>query len=115
MVVEDYIEILSKSSSGNPYNVRFYLEANRVSAFCSCPAGENRKLCKHIIQIINGEDSILFDINQKNLMSEVVSHLRNTNIPHLISDLRENEILLEKAQENVKKAKKTLEKGILKK
>jgi hypothetical protein len=115
MVIENQIEILSKSSSGNPYTVRFYLEKNNVSAFCSCPAGQSRKLCKHIIKIINSEDSILFDTNQKNLMSAIISHLQNTDIPRLISNLRENEILLEKTQENVKKAKKALEKVILKK
>jgi hypothetical protein len=115
MIIENQIEILSKSSSGNPYTVKFYLEENSLSAFCSCPAGKNRQICKHIIQIINGEDSILFDNNQKSFMGKIVSHLQNTNIPDLISKLRENEILLEKVQEDVKKTKKALEKAILKK
>jgi uncharacterized Zn finger protein len=115
MDIDNYIEILSKSSSGNPYTVRFYMEENGISAFCSCPAGENRKLCKHIIRIINSDDSILFDNNQKNLLGKINSHLQNTDIPRLVSSLRENEILLEKTQENVKKAKKALEKVILKK
>lgn len=115
MVIAKSIVILSKSSSGNPYSVRFYLEENRISAYCSCPAGENHKLCKHIIQIINSEDSILFDNNQYNLMKEICSHLQNTEIPNLVSNLRENEILLEKSQENVKKAKIALGKAVLKK
>jgi uncharacterized Zn finger protein len=113
MVIENYIEILSKSSTGIPYTVKFYLKEKGISANCSCPAGENRRLCKHIIQIINAEDSILFDNNQKNLLEKINSHLQNTDIPRLISSLREKEILLEKTQENVKKAKKSLEKAIL--
>lgn len=111
----NYIEILAKSSSGNPHTVRFYLEENEISAFCSCPAGDNRKLCKHVKRIIAGDDSILFDSNQKNIFLKISSHLERTSIPILLSELNESEILLEKAQKNVKKAKKALEKAVLRK
>ncbi len=111
----NYIEILAKSSSGNPYTVRFYLEENEISAFCSCPAGDNRKLCKHLKRIIAGDDSILFDSNQKNIFLKINSHLERTSIPILLSELNESEILLENAQKNVKKAKKALEKAVLRK
>lgn len=115
MDTESNIEILAKSSSGNPYKVLFTIEENSISAFCSCPAGIHRKLCKHITRIMNGEDSILFDSNQKQELAKIVSLLRNTKIPSLISDLRESEIFLENAQKVVKKAKKIIEKEILKK
>jgi hypothetical protein len=115
MVINNQIEIIAKSSSGNPYTVRFYLEENRISAYCSCPAGENHMLCKHIMQIINNEDTILFNSNQKHLMAEINSHLQYTDIPDIISNLRQNEILLETTQKDIKKAKKALEKVILKK
>ena len=111
----NYIEILAKSSSGNPYTVRFYLEENEISAFCSCPAGDNRKLCKHVKRIIAGDDSILFESNQKNIFLKISSHLERTSIPILLSELNESEILLENAQKNVKKAKKALEKAVLRK
>lgn len=111
----NYIEILAKSSSGDPYTVRFYLEENEISAFCSCPAGENRKLCKHVKRIIVGDDSILFDNNQRKVLLEIGSHLERTSIPSLLSKLNESEIMLENVQKNIKKAKKALEKAILKK
>ena len=115
MDMENYTEILSKSSSGNPYTVRFYLREDSISAFCSCPAGDNRKLCKHVIRIMNGDDSILFDPTQKHLLARIVSHLENTDIPFLVSQLIKSQILLENAEKNVKKTRKTLEKVILQK
>ena len=113
MEIKSPIEILSKSSSGNPYLVRFYIEENTISAFCSCPAGEHRKLCKHIMQMISGDDSILYDSNQKIILDEVLSHLQKTTISVLLSELNESEAFLKKAQMNAKKAKKNLEKVIL--
>ena len=109
------VEILAKSSSGDPYTVRFYLEENEISAFCSCPAGDNRKLCKHVMRIITGDDSILYDSNQQEIFMKIASHLQRTSIPLLLSELNESEILLEEAKKNAKKAKTALEKVILKK
>ncbi len=111
----NYVEIFAKSSSGNPYTVRFYLDENEISAFCSCPAGVYRILCKHVMRIINGDDSILYDRSQKKLMEQIVSHLQKTIIHSLLSELNESEILLKKAQQKAKKAKKNLEKAILQK
>jgi hypothetical protein len=115
MNAENCVEILAKSSSGGSYTVRFYLEENVISAFCSCPAGDNRKLCKHVMRIITGDDSILFDCNHKNIFLKIGSHLERTSIPILLSELNESENLLENAQKNAKKAMKALEKVVLKK
>ena len=109
------VKILSKSSSGNPYTITFYLEEDAISAFCSCPAGEHRKLCKHILQMIDGDDSILYDNSQKPTLAEICSHLESTPIPSLFSELNNKEMLLKKAQQEVKKAKKNIEKHLLKK
>ena len=115
MNIENYVEILSKSSSGNPYTVRFYIYEDAISAFCSCPAGDHRKLCKHVMRMINGDDSILYDKNQKSILDKISSHLQRTTIPSLLSELNESEILLKEAQRNAKKAKNKLEKVILQK
>ncbi|HIJ71637.1 MAG TPA: hypothetical protein HPP87_09785 [Planctomycetes bacterium] len=115
MINGNSIEILAKSSSGGSYTVRFYLEENKISAFYSCPAGDNRKLCKHVMRIITGDDSILYDSHQQKVFAKIISHLKGTNIPSLLSELNKSEILLENAQKNAKKAKKAIEKAILKK
>lgn len=115
MDTENNIEILVKSSSGDPYTVRFHLDENDLSAFCSCPAGDYRRLCKHIMHLINNDDSILYDINQTKLMEQIDACLQKTTIPPLLSELNKSEALLKKAQQRVKKAKINLEKEILQK
>jgi uncharacterized Zn finger protein len=109
------IEILAKSSSSEtPYNVSCYLEENKISVFCSCPAGDNRMLCKHVRKIIAGDVSILYDRNQKNELEAVRNHLTETEIPLFLSELERYESLLEEAKRNVEKAKKNLGNAILK-
>jgi len=110
---DNYIEVFVKSSSGDPYTVKFYLDENEISASCSCPAGIYRMLCKHIIHLISDDDSILYDKNQKKLMKQISSHLQKTNIPSLLCELNESEMLLKKAQQEAKKAKKNIEKAII--
>jgi len=116
MGAEKYIEILAKSSSSDtPYVVRCYFEENKISVFCSCRAGDNRILCKHVRRIIAGDDSILYDINQKNELEKISNHLQKTQIPLLLSEINKSEDLLEEAKRNVDKAKKKLENVVLNK
>jgi len=116
MSAKDIIEILAKSSSSDtPYTVRCYLEENKISVFCSCRAGDNRMLCKHVRKIIAGDDSILYDRNQKNELEAIRNHLSETAIPLFLSELEKSESLLEEAKRNVEKAKKNLENAILNK
>jgi len=65
------------------------------------------------MRMIDGDDSILYDSNQKMILDEILSHLQKTTISSLLTELNESEILLKKAQKNAKKAKKNLEKIIL--
>jgi uncharacterized Zn finger protein len=108
------VEILAKSSSSDtPYTVEWHLEENKISAFCSCPAGDNRMLCKHVRKIIAGDNSILYDKNQKKEMEAIRHHLKDTEIPLLLSELEKNESVLEEAKRNVEGAKRNLSKVIL--
>ena len=108
------IEILAKSSSSDtPYVVRCYLEENKVSVFCSCPAGEYQMLCKHVRKIIAGDDSILYDTNQKNELEKIRNHFQKTEVPSLLLEIKKYEDLLEESKRNLKKAKKNLENVIL--
>jgi uncharacterized Zn finger protein len=114
MGTKKYMEILAKSSSSDtPYTVRCYLEENKISIFCSCPAGDNRMLCKHVRKIIAGDASILYDRNKKNQLEKISNHLQETQIPLLLLEINKSEDLLEEAKRNVKKAKKNLENVIL--
>jgi len=113
MTTENCVEILAKGSSSNLYTVRFYLDENEIAVFCSCPAGDNRRLCKHVIRIMSGDDSILYDSSQKEDFMTIGCHLQKTTIPFLLSELHESKIALQKAENNAKRAKKTLEKAVL--
>jgi hypothetical protein len=116
MGIKKHIELLAKSSSSDtPYVVRCYLEENKMSVFCSCRAGENRMLCKHVRQIIAGDDSILYGRNQKNELEKISNHLQKTQIPLLLLEMNKSEDLLEEAKRNAEKAKKNLENAILNK
>lgn len=72
-------------------------------------------LCKHVRQIIAGDDSILYNRNQKNEFEKISNHLQKTQIPLLLLEIKKSEDLLEEAKRNVKKAKKNLENVILNK
>lgn len=115
MTTENRIEISVRGSSGNSYTVRFSLEENRITAFCSCPAGDNQQLCKHVIRIMNGDDSILYDSSQKQDFVAISSHLKRTTVPSLLSKLSESEVALHNAANDAKRAKKALERAVLRK
>jgi hypothetical protein len=116
MGAKKHIEILAKSSSSDtPYAVKCYLEENKILVFCSCRAGDNQMLCKHVRKIIAGDDSILYDRNQKNELEAIRNHLSETAIPLFLSELEKSESLLDETKRNVEKAKKNLENAILNK
>lgn len=111
--MEQNFILLSKSTSGDPYTITFYLQEKVISAYCSCPAGEHRKLCKHILHMIDGDASILYDSNQKPILEKICSHIESTPVPLLFSELTNKETLLKRAQQEVKKAKKNIEKHLI--
>jgi len=110
------IEILAKSnSSDTPYVVTCHLEKNKISVFCSCPGGQYKMLCKHVRKIIAGDDSILYDRNQKKELEKIRNHFQKTQVPLLLLEIKKYEDLLEEAKRNLKKAKKNFENVILNK
>ncbi len=114
MGAKEHIEILAKSSSSaTPYVVRCYLEENKISAFCSCRAGDNRMLCKHVRRVMAGDESILYDRRQKNELEKIRNHLKDTQIPLLLSEMEEADEVLEKAKRKRDKAKRVLEAMVL--
>lgn len=112
MTAKNYFDILAKSSSNNSYSVRIYIEKNGVSVSCSCLAGINRRLCKHVKHVMAGDVSILYSCDQENVLMELNSCLQKTTIPYLIKELRDSEILLEKAKKRAKKAKDAFERVV---
>lgn len=113
MNTENCTEILAKGSSGNSYTVRIYFEENEISVSCSCPAGKHRRLCKHVRRVMAGDNSILYNSQQKKIFMQIHSRLQKTTIPSISSELNELEILLENTQKRIKKMKDAIKKVIL--
>lgn len=45
-------------SKGDLYNVYFSDESGAPKAGCTCRAGEQGQLCKHVLEIINDDDDV---------------------------------------------------------
>lgn len=112
-MTKKHIILLAKSSSGGFYDVNVYFEENNILAYCSCQAGENGMLCKHVKGIITGDESILYDTEQKKELDQISNHLPETAISLLLSEIKKSEDILEDAKRNVKRAKKNLEQVLL--
>ena len=110
---ENRIEILARSSSDAPHKVTLYPKENGISVLCSCPAGVHRRLCKHVLGILAGNDTVLHESDQREALLGVSCHIRRTPITLLLSRLHETEVLLENAQRDVKRAKTALEEAVL--
>lgn len=51
----DAIEFLVKGSGKNPYKVTFQKNDGHVYAGCDCPARKSGLVCKHILNIVDGD------------------------------------------------------------
>ena len=111
---EPRIDVLVKSSSrAEPYTISFYLIGKKIKAFCSCPAGDNRLLCKHVIKSISGEREILFDDSQLPLLHKISDHFGKSDYFALMSEWNELKSKLESIKRAEKLKKKELSMALL--
>lgn len=77
------ISILVKSSSNPnlPYSVHFSYDNDLIRVHCTCPAGNHKRLCKHITKIIDNDNSILYNNSDKEILSQVQEVLNVTSLP----------------------------------
>jgi uncharacterized Zn finger protein len=54
-----------QGSADEPYKVTFRRKGNNLSAYCTCPAGENGQYCKHRFRILAGCDDGIVSENKK--------------------------------------------------
>lgn len=98
------IEFLVQGSAPNPYRVTFELSGVRLSAFCTCPAGEKGQYCKHRFNILAGKtDGVVSNADQVAL---IPTWLPGTELKVALDNLAAAEAALEKAQKTVASAKK---------
>ena len=51
---QELVSFLVQGSAPEPYHVLFRRNGANLSAYCTCPAGENGMHCKHRIRILQG-------------------------------------------------------------
>jgi len=99
-----------QGSSSEPYKVVFVkTPSNQLSAYCSCPAGQNGQYCKHRFTILDGVSKGIVSNNEDQVMV-VKSWLRDTNLESALVKMRE----LEKESNNIKKALASAKKDVAK-
>lgn len=102
-------EIRAKSSSGEPYGVVFTNHGKFFTVFCPCQAGIYGKLCKHKIQLLLGDESILHNLNDVSVLHEISSWVKTTSYNALLAEYSIIKQEIEASNRKEKKFRKKLE------
>jgi hypothetical protein len=98
---------LVQGSAEEPYRVSFRKHGNNLSAYCTCPAGQNGQYCKHRFRILGGSAEGIVSGNSEDVLI-VKSWLPGTDVEAALLGVTEKEILLEKAKKDLSAVKKKL-------
>jgi hypothetical protein len=100
-----HIHLLANSSSSDPYSVAFEVTPQGITAVCTCQAGMNRQLCKHLRAFISGDARMLFDPSQAPALQEVTRWCQAAGIPALFDEM-------DRELEKIAVAKKELDRQV---
>ena len=98
---------LVQGSAEEPYKVTFKKNGSNLSAYCTCPAGENGQHCKHRINILCGITQGIVSGNEVNVQV-VMSWLPGTDLEAALLSFLDAEKQCEKAKIELSAAKKRL-------
>ena len=102
-----------KGSAAEPYEVDVIRrDEKKLSAYCSCPAGQNGMHCKHRIGILVGKPKGVVGDRTDDLET-VRTWVTGSDIEESLTELHTSEIALEKLKSKVKKLKKSVAKAML--
>ena len=101
-----------QGSAPEPYRVSFFRRSNtNLSAYCTCPAGENGQYCKHRFTIMEGEQKGIVSTNADDVKI-IRSWLIGTDIEKALIKVREIEKGAERIKTELTLAKKNLAKAL---
>ena len=107
------IKLKAKSSDGQTsYVVQFVRESGKLSIFCSCPAGEFGRYCKHKLSFLKGESALLTDTSGLDSISAVQEWVRESGYPSLLAEVDLAETEVKNAQSRAQDLKKKLERAM---
>ena len=104
------IHFAVQGSAQEPYKVTFRKKGNNLSAYCTCPAGENGQYCKHRLRILGGCDDKIVSDNKKDVVI-VKAWLAGTDVEVALMAVLDAEKQCEKAKLELSAAKKRLAKA----
>lgn len=101
-----------QGSAPQPYRVSFVRRSNaNLSAYCTCPAGENGQYCKHRFTIMEGGQKGIVSTNVSDVKI-IQSWLIGTDIEKALLKLRGIEKEAERIKNELSLAKKNLSKAL---
>jgi hypothetical protein len=103
----DEIRFTVQGSADDPYKVTFRKKGNNLSAYCTCPAGDNGQYCKHRINILCGSSQGIVSGNEANVQV-VMSWLPGTDVETALLAILDAGKQCEKAKKELAAAKKRL-------
>lgn len=99
-----------QGSASEPYSVVFVKRSGaNLSAYCSCPAGENGQYCKHRFNILDGVTKGIVSDNLEDVKI-VQSWLAGTDVEKALVKMRELQSEAEKIKKALSAAKKEVAK-----
>jgi uncharacterized Zn finger protein len=106
------IDFLVQGSAAKPYELLFSRDGNKITAFCSCPAGDSGTACKHRLSILAGIKAGVVS-NNSDQVKVVAAWLRGSNLAARMEELDQAEMAAENAKKAVSVAKKRLAAAML--
>ncbi len=101
-----------QGSAAQPYRVVFERRSTtNLSAYCSCPAGENGQYCKHRFSILDGETKGIISGNFDDVKI-VQSWLPGTDLEKALVKLHDLETEADKINKALAAAKKEVAKAM---
>ncbi len=105
--------LIKSSSSTEPRNVLVLQDDVGLSIFCDCPAGERGRVCKPRKAVASGNDSMLYDEDQRENFNRIMELISQTGYPELMKELEDAENEMDTEKEKVIDLKKKIA-GVMK-
>ena len=96
----------ARSSSGDPCDVTFTVKGNRLTAFCTCPAGTHRKLCQHVLSLLGGDARALYDPAEAQRLAELTGVVKRSGFSEFARSLYEQEKRIKEEQSRLGQLKR---------
>ena len=105
------LTFLVQGSAKEPYKVTFQKKGVNLSAYCTCPAGDNGQYCKHRFSILGGATDGIVSANVLDVKI-IVSWLAGSDVELAMNDVMNAEEQFEIAKLKLSAAKKQLAKAL---